>query len=405
MPEFYCKLGTSGGDIIEKTYISPSLEALKREIQNEGYHIFEIRKKYSLKGMLQLFFPSTKKIPSRPFLIFNQQLSSLIKAGLPILQCLEILLERIYNPEVREIISTVKEKVKSGSSLGEAFEGFEGIVPPIYVASLYAGEKSGALVEVLKRYVNYIKMMETLKKKVISSLIYPAVLLILSIGLLTALVTYVIPRFEEFYAGFDAELPLITIYIIKISHFIRDKILAIIILLILSALMIRVWITTSSKFHLWWDSFKLKIPVIGRLWEMLNHAQFARTVATLQAGGIPLVKSLEVTARAMENYQYSLAISTAAQSVREGQPLFKSLEDTKIFNSLLIELTKVGEYSGALEDMLNNVAEFYEEDMDIRLSRILSFVEPAMLIGMGVLIGSILFSIYYPIFSLASLAK
>jgi len=405
MPEFFCKLGTSSGDIIEKTYISPSIEALKAEVQNEGYHIFEIRKKYSFKGILQLIFPSTKKIPTRPFLIFNQQLSSLIKAGLPILQCLDILLERIYNPVVREIVETVRDKVKSGSSLGEAFEGYEGIVPAIYVASLYAGEKSGALVEVIRRYVNYMKMMEALKKKVISSLVYPAVLLILSIGLLTALVSYVIPRFEEFYAGFDTELPLITVYIINVSHFIHEKIIWIIISLILLGIMIRVWVGTSSRFHLWWDAFKLKIPLIGKLWEMLNHAQFARTLSTLQAGGIPLVRSLEVSSRAMENYQYSIAISKAAQSVKEGQPLFKSLEDTKIFHSLLIELTKVGEYSGALEEMLNNVAEFYEEDIEIRLSRILSFIEPAILIGMGILIGSILFSIYYPIFSLAGVAR
>jgi len=405
MPEFYCKLGTSGGDIIEKVYISTSMEALKLEISHDGYHLFEIRRKFSFGMIKQLLFASAKKIPLRPFLIFNQQLSSLIKAGLPILQCLDLLLERIPSPLLKEIIKNVRDKVKSGSSLAEAFDSYSGIIPPIYIASLYAGERSGALVEILRRYIHYAKLMLTLRKKVVSSLVYPTVLFLLSAVLVSALVVYVIPRFQEFYAGFDTELPAVTVFIMSFAVFMREKIIFIILLAVAAAVGIRIWVVSSSTFHFWWDSFKLRLPLVGNLWVMFNHAQIARTLATLQAGGIPLVKSLEVASRALENYKFARAIETASISVKEGQPLFKSLEDRKIFNPLLIELTKVGESSGTLEDMLTNVAEFYEDDIDVILTRILSFIEPMILLGMGLMIGSILFAVYYPIFSLAGSAR
>ncbi|OGF66869.1 MAG: hypothetical protein A2Y62_01305 [Candidatus Fischerbacteria bacterium RBG_13_37_8] len=405
MPEFYCKLGTSGGDIIEKIYVSTDMKALRQEISQEGYHIFEIRRKFSFSTFKALLFPSARRVTQRPFLIFNQQLCSLIKAGLPILQCLDLLLERIPDPLLKEIVHTVRDKVKSGSSLAEAFSSFSGIIPPIYVASLYAGERSGALVDILRRYIHYTKLMEALRRKVISSLVYPGLLFCLSLVLVTALIVYVIPRFQDFYSGFDTELPEVTVMIMNVSNFISQKFVWIVAGLFSIAIIIRIWIIASNTFHLWWDSFKLRVPVLGSLFDMFNHAQLARTLSTLQAGGIPLVRSLEVTSRALDNVKYSNAIEKAALSVKEGQPLYKSLEDSKIFSPLLVELTKVGEASGTLEDMLNNVAEFYEEDIDVTLTRILSFIEPTILIGMGLMIGSILFAVYYPIFSLAGVAR
>jgi type IV pilus assembly protein PilC len=344
-------------------------------------------------------------VNQRNFLIFNQQLSSLIKAGLPILKSLDLLLERINDVLLKEIVMEVREKVKSGSGLADAFNSFSGIVPPIYIASLYAGERSGALVEVLRRYIHYTKLMQNLKKKVVSSLVYPSVLFVLSLSLISVLIVYVIPKFQDFYAGFDTELPEVTVMIMNVSSFISANIKWIVIGLISIVVVLRVWLTTSERVHLWWDSFKLRMPVLGRLFNMFNHAQLARTIATLQAGGIPLVKSLEVAARALDNFKYSKAIEKASQKVKEGEALYKSLEESNIFSSLLIELTKVGEASGTLEDMLNNVAEFYEEDIDVTLTRILSFIEPVILIGMGLVIGAILFSVYYPIFSLATVAR
>ncbi len=405
MSEFYCKLGTSSGDIIEKVYVSTDIFSLKKELIQQGYHIFEIKRKLSLLVIKEIFFPSAKRIKLRNFLIFNQQLSSLIKAGLPILQCLDLLLERIKDNLLKEIVQSVRDKVKSGSGLADAFSSFSGIIPAIYVASLYAGEKSGALVEVLRRYIHYSKLMENLRKKVVSSLVYPSVLFMLSVILVTILIIFVIPRFQDFYLGFDTELPTITIMIMNASNFINEKIGWIIFGLIGVVILIKVWISTSERFHLWWDSFKLRIPILGKLYNMFNHAQLARTIATLQAGGIPLVKSLEVTAKALDNYKYSKALDRASQKVKEGEALHKSLEEAKMFNALLIELTKVGESSGTLEEMLNNVAEFYEEDIDVTLTRILSFIEPVILVGMGLLIGAILFSVYYPIFSLATVAR
>jgi len=405
MSEFYCKLGTSGGDIIEKVCVSTDILSLKKELAQQGYHIFEVRRKFSLGVVKELLFPSAKKVNQRNFLIFNQQLSSLIKAGLPILKSLDLLLERINDVLLKEIVMEVREKVKSGSGLADAFNSFSGIVPPIYIASLYAGERSGALVEVLRRYIHYTKLMQNLKKKVVSSLVYPSVLFVLSLSLISVLIVYVIPKFQDFYAGFDTELPEVTVMIMNVSSFISANIKWIVIGLISIVVVLRVWLTTSERVHLWWDSFKLRMPVLGRLFNMFNHAQLARTIATLQAGGIPLVKSLEVAARALDNFKYSKALEKASQKVKEGEALYKSLEESNIFSSLLIELTKVGEASGTLEDMLNNVAEFYEEDIDVTLTRILSFIEPVILIGMGLVIGAILFSVYYPIFSLATVAR
>lgn len=405
MSEYYCKLGTSGGDIIEKVYVSTDISSLRKELLQQGYHIFEVRRKLTLSVIKELLFPSAKKVKLRNFLIFNQQLSSLVKAGLPVLQCLDILLERISDKLLKEIVQSVRDKVKSGSGLADSFNSFSGIIPPIYIASLYAGEQSGALVEVLRRYIHYTKLMESLKKKVVSSLVYPLVLFLISFSLIVVLIIYVIPRFQDFYAGFDTELPEVTVAIMNVSNFISEKFIWIILGLIGFIVFMRIWITTSERIHLWWDAFKLRMPVLGKLFNMFNHAQLARTIATLQGGGIPLVKSLNVASEALDNYKYSVAIDKAAQKVREGEPLYKSLEETKMFSSLLVELTKVGEASGTIEDMLNNVAEFYEEDIEVTLTRLLSFIEPVILIGMGLVIGSILFSVYYPIFSLATVAR
>lgn len=405
MSEYYCKLGTSGGDIIEKVYVSTDISSLKKELLQQGYHIFEVKRKFTLSVIKELFFPSAKKVKQRNFLIFNQQLSSLVKAGLPIMQCLDILLERISDKLLKEIVQSVRDKVKSGSGLADAFNSYSGIIPPIYIASVYAGEQSGALVDVLRRYIHYSKLMESLKRKVVSSLVYPAVLFLISLSLVIVLIIYVIPRFQDFYSGFDTELPEVTMAIMNMADFISDKFVWLILGLAGSVLLMKIWLATSERMHLWWDSFKLRMPVLGKLFNMFNHAELARSIATLQAGGIPLVKSLEVTSKAMDNYKYSVAIDKASQKVKEGEPLHKSLEETKMFSSLLIELTKVGEASGTLEDMLNSVAEFYEEDIDITLTRLVSFIEPVILIGMGLVIGSILFSVYYPIFSLATVAR
>jgi type IV pilus assembly protein PilC len=316
----------------------------------------------------------------------------------------EILLERQKGPTLRRVLTDVRERVNSGMSISEAFAEEGNLFPRLYWTSLKAGEKSGEIESVLRRYVKYQKTVIALSRKVVSTLVYPAILILLSAGLITILMTYVIPRFTEFFADFNADLPLLTVVVLSSANFLKANILVIVAVLGGGGVVAARWFRTTAG-RVWLDGAILKVPIVGGIFRRFAITQFTRSLGTLLGGGTPLVPALENSADAIGNYAVSRRVKEVVPKVREGRELWKTLEETGTFTDLTIEMIKVGESSGALEEMLSSVSEFYDEEIDLLLARVISFVEPAILVIMGGVIVTILLSVYLPMFRLMSAIK
>ena len=402
MSEFRVKAGWPDGSVAEQSVMAADIGTARHEVERRGGHVFEIKRRgFSLAA------GSTKRrgrVKMSEFLIFNQELIALLKAGLPVVRSFEILLERQKSPVLRRVLTDVRERVNSGSSISEAFAEEGDLFPRLYWTSLKAGEKSGEIEAVLRRYLKYQKTVIALTRKVVSTLVYPVILIALSAVLITILMTFVIPRFTEFFADFDAELPLLTVVVLGIATFLRHNFLILAGVLGAGGFLLYRWVQTPSG-RVWLDAFMLKLPIVGGIFRRFAITQFTRSLGTLLGGGTPLVPALENAADAIGNRSVSQKVASVVPKVREGRELWKALEATGIFTDLTIEMIKVGESSGALEEMLAAVSEFYDEEIDLLLARVISFVEPAILVIMGGVIVTILLSVYLPMFRLMSAIK
>lgn len=406
MAEFICKYGTGAGEIVQRVYQAESERALRQQMEEQGFYIFGIERKFEGLNLLKSLFAFKRKtVTDKQFVIFNQELAALIHSGLPLLRSLELLMERIDNPEFGRIIEDVYRQVKSGTSLSEAFATHPDIFPPVFTASILAGEKSGTLEQVIRRYLGYFKISLTIRSKVVSSMIYPLLLMGLSCGVIGILITYVIPKFSEFYTGFQGQLPLVTTILVKTALFVKIHLGLIIFGLVALVVGLRVYIQTSKAARTVFDSIKLRLPFLGSLWTKFSISQLMRTLHTLLAGGIPLVNAIDVAARAVGNKLVSEELSKVSQRVKEGDPLWSSLEKTGLMTHMATEMVKVGEETGSLEEMLKNIADFYDEEIDTSVTNVLSIVEPVMLIVMGLVIATILLAMYYPLFTAITTIK
>ncbi|HEX7150730.1 MAG TPA: type II secretion system F family protein [Thermoanaerobaculia bacterium] len=398
MPEFIMRVGTPEGDVVERRIAASSMRAAQDEMRRQGLHIFEAK-----RGTRQLrdFLPRGRKVIStQRFLLFNQELLALVKAGLPILQSFDIMLERQKLPRFREVLEDVREQIKSGVALSDAFASYGDMFPPIYSTSIRAGERSGDLEGVLRRFLRYQKMIVALRKRVVGALVYPAVLIGLSGVMVFIMLTYVIPKFSEFFVGFGAELPWFTQFMINFSITLRNNIFLVLLGVVGGIMLLRRWATTSGR--LTWDRWKLHIPLVGGILDRFAIMQFTQSLGTLLAGGTPMVPAIEIASQSVTNQLVSTKIAGIVQNVREGEPLWRSLEATGVVQDLAIEMVKVGESTGALTEMLNNVSEFYDEEIEARLSRMVSALEPLILVGMGLVIAVLLYAFYLPLFELSS---
>jgi type IV pilus assembly protein PilC len=401
--EYRCRLGTAGGEIIEGVYVADSEARLRREFEEKGLLVLAIQQagRRALAGVHLPAMPRRRKVPSREFLVFNQELATLLKAGMPLVQSLDILRQRISNPVFKVILDDVYDRVRAGSALSEAFEAHGGLFPGVYTASLLAGEKSGNLEQVLRRYVSYVKVVSTVRRKTISALVYPAILVVLSLIVVTVIVVKVVPEFSNFYNQFGKELPLSTRFIVGLSSFVTSYILLIVggvAALVVTALW---WVRQPGqrrRLH----RFVLKLPAAGPLAQRFSTSQGARTLATLLGGGIPLVNALEVTARSLGNQHMAAELQQAAQQVREGRSLAATLQESGAFPDVAIKMVEVGESTGALQEMLNSLADFYDEEIETNLGRFVTVIEPALLVIMGIVIAGLLLSLYLPLFNLSS---
>jgi len=400
MAEFVCKFGTLTGEIVERTYSAESEKALRMQMEQQGLYVFGIRRKFEPRELVgALFGKGRKKVRDKEFLVFNQEFAALIHAGLPLLQSLELLMERVDNAYFSSVLDDVYNQVKSGVSLSEAFASHPDIFPRVYTASILAGEKSGTLEQVIRRYLNYVRIVLAIRSKVISSIIYPILLLALSMSVIGVLVGYVIPKFSEFYKGFATTLPWFTQLLVGSAEFFGSNFIWFLPLVIIVLAVLRIYVRTSNAARFAFDQLKLKLPFIGNVWTKFSISQLTRTLHTLLAGGIPLVNAIDVAASAVGNRLVSKQLSTVSQGVKEGQPLWSSLQKTGLMTHMAVEMVRVGEETGALDEMLKNISDFYDQEIETNLTNVLAVVEPVMLIGMGLVIAAILLAMYYPLFT------
>jgi len=395
--EFVVKYAKPSGEVLETVQIGQTEDEVRHHLQEQGMLPISVK----TRGV-SLFNKRERQKPINPdnFIVFNQQFVSLIKAGLPILRALDLLKAQIKNPILKRHIIDVRDRVHSGAMLSDALKA-QMVFPTVYTASIYAGERSGDLAEVITRYTGYQKTVLAVKKRFLTSLIYPAFLVVLCIVMVTVILTYVIPQFAELYKGLGTELPRPTRILIYISTTLKANLIFILPVLLGSALAFKLWVGTTSG-RLWLDRLKLRAPVVGNLWTMFSMAQLSRTIATLLTGGTPLLTTLQVVRDASDNTVISEAIRNAVIDVQDGKPLSDSLEKTGHFPDLALEMIRVGEQTGSLPEMLIHVADYYDEDVNNKSAALLSVVEPVIMIFVAIFVALILISLYLPIFSLGS---
>ena len=399
MAEWTLKYADARGAIHQQVAEAASEKELRDRFSQQGFLIYSIKPRFETHGAANSLKTRGKSINIEKFLIFNQQFVTLIRAGLPILKALDLLSDRLTDPKLSKHIAGVREEIRNGALLSDAFAR-QGVFPPIYVTTVLAGERSGSLGEVLERFITYQKLALSVRKKLLVSLLYPAVLVFLVICLIVFLVTYVVPNFAVLYATMDAQLPAPTRILIAIGTTARNYVLLGFAALVAAIFGFRYWSRTPAGGERV-DRFLLKIPVAGEVWLKYQVAQFSRVLGTLLIGGIPLLQALDTAADSLGTQVLKKVLADAVKLVREGQALSQSLRKTKIFPSLSLDMIEVGESTGALPQMLTSVAEFYEEDVSNSVTAALSLIEPVIMIVMGIFVAFVLISLYLPIFSLA----
>ena len=397
MAEFVVKMADERGRTMQQLEHGYSEAEIRERYSQQGFLVYSVKPRGILSGGE---LGRRRKVKQADFIIFNQQFLTLVHAGLPILNSLELLTKRQRSAYFRQLLENVKDRVKSGELLSDAFAD-QGVFPKLYTTTLLAGEKSGNIEEVLQRYISFQRMSQSFRKKLAVSLVYPALLIVTVIVLLSFLVTYVVPQFAVLFSNLNAQLPTITLVMLAVGTFTRQYILFILAGLALLAFLIWRWKNTDKGAEQI-DRAVLGIPLIGGILLKQQVATFARTLSTLLQGGLPLVPAMETAGASMSSRKVVNGINSATITVREGKGLARSLEVQKIFPDLAVEMVEVGESTGALPSMLTSIAEFYEEDVQTALGAAMALIEPIILIFMAMVVGMVLISLYLPLFSLGS---
>lgn len=403
MAEFICRLGTPAGEIVTRTVEGLSEQDLRLRLAQEGYRIFSVEGSGLTSGRSRGASQRTVKIKLDDFLLFNQQLAALLHAGLPVLQSIQMLRQRSPNAKLRGVLADVETRIKSGSALSEAFASQGDTFPKIYTASILAGERSGNLDEVLRRYVEYTKAIAQLRRKIRGALTYPILLLCAAAVLVTVLTTFVIPQFSSLYENMGTELPTITVVVVGFSTAVRENLFWLAPALAGLVAAIVSWRKTENGRRTM-DRWILKIPIIGDLIKQMTTAQFSRSMATLLAGGITVVESFQIALASVANRELLRSTEPALPKVREGKPFTDSLAGAGWVPELATDMIGVGERSGSLREMLDEVSGFYDAETEVKLGQLTSLIEPAILFVMAGVVITILLAIYLPLLQMVSKA-
>lgn len=396
MGEFVCRVADANGRVFSHVEAAASRDEARQKLADRGLYVYSVDPRNTLvSGFLGV--RKERKIGGNDFLVLNQQLNTLIKAGLPILRALDLLATRASAPKLRPILTQIRDRVREGRSLSEAVDE-AGVFSKVYSTAILAGEKSGNLSGVLEYYIAYQRVSTGVQKKIVAALVYPALLIFTATAIVTYLVTFVVPKFGMLYRDLGVELPTPTKVLIAITVDYRLYILGAIALLVLAAMGVFFW-SRSEQGGIAFDRFKFKLPILGPTLLKFQVAQFCRTLGTLLTGGTPLVSALSTAADSIGSRLVRDTVGHATQMVREGESLHGALSANRVMPEMALDMIEVGESSGALAPMLNSVAEFYEEEVSLKLGALVSLIEPLLLIFMGMIVASILISLYLPIFS------
>jgi type IV pilus assembly protein PilC len=397
MAEYICRLGTPAGEIITKTIEADAAQEVRVRLEKEGFRVFSISSAESAISSALPFGSKKTRLKPNDFLLFNQQLSALLKAGIPILQAVALLKTRSASSQLRTLLGDVEEKIKSGVALSEAFEGQKAF-PRIYTASLLAGERSGALDEVLARYVAYLRRNVAITRKVRGALAYPIFLLLASLGMILFLSVYVVPRMAQLFTGLSAKraLPTVTVIVITFSNFVANNFIWLAPVVIVSLIAFFIWWRTPGG-ALTIDRILLRIPLVGNLIVQMTTAQMARSMATMLAGGITIPESWEIAAQSITNRELRRRSEAVLPLIREGRSFTDSLDKANWLPGLALDMIGIGEKSGSLREMLDEVSQFYDAESEVRMEQLTTVLEPAILVFMGGFVVLILLAIYLPI--------
>lgn len=398
MPVFTCKIGSSDGKIIVKEFDAVNEGLLRQSLEEQGYVVFELRKK-----PFQFLLESgvgRKKIGNKEILLFNQELLVLLKAGLPIIQALDTILES-GGGKLNEILTAVREDIKGGMAFSAALEKFPRVFPHLYVASIKAGERTGDLPQTIRRYIAFLKRTEGFRGKIIAALFYPAILITVAVLAISLLLIYVVPTFASIYADSGNALPLPTQMLINFTGFLRRYIIVFLALGFVAMTVFRRWKETEAgRFAT--DRIKIKFPLVGPLAIRYALAGFTRTLATVLGSGIPIVEAMRMSVGTLNNKVLERGLLMAVHRVEEGSKLSSALENMKLLPPLALRMLSVGETTGALEEMLGDISDYFEEEIDRNLQVLTTAIEPAIMVVMGFVIGGIIITMYLPIFKIAS---
>jgi type IV pilus assembly protein PilC len=398
MALFTCKIGSADGKIMEKEFEAASADLLKQSLIAQGFFVFNVRKKPFQfvwnKGIAR------KKIDTKGLITFNQELLVLIKSGLPIIQSLDTILERVDNLRLAEVLEVIRDDIKGGSSLSEAFERHPSTFSHLYIASIRAGERTGDLPQTIKRYITFLKKTEGFRKKVITAMFYPAILMGVAFSAVTVLLVYVVPTFSQVYADAGSQLPAPTQVLIAFTSVLKRYFLLLVAAIFMAGYLFKKWSAKPAGRYAV-DTFKLKIPVIGDIFTKYSIVSFTRTLATIIESGIPIVESLKMSVATLNNMVLETKMLAAIRKVEEGVSLSVAIDGARLMPSLALRMLSVGESTGALEEMLEGISDYFEEDLDQRLHLLSTAIEPAIMILMGLVIGAIIVTMYLPVFKIA----
>jgi type IV pilus assembly protein PilC len=398
MSLYFCKLGTSDGKVISREVEATDPVELRSRLEEEGYFVFDVRKRsfrfLSGKGFRR------RGVKARSLLLFNQEMLVLIKSGMPMLQILDTILERQDAGPLFVALRQLREDVKGGDALSTALERHTQVFPSLYIASIRSGERTGELPVTIQRYIQYLKKVDGIRKKLISSLFYPCILVVVSFLAIGLLLFYVIPVFSRIFADAGNQLPFLTQLLISFTSALRKYSLLLLVSVVAVVALFRSW-ASREKGRYAIDRFKLKVPYIGKVLKEYSLASFSRTLANLLGSGIPIIISLRMSIGTLNNVYMEKRLFEATREIEEGRRLSSAFERTGIMTPLAIRMLVVGESTGALEEMLVNISEYLEEALDEQLHFITAAIEPAIMIVMGMIIGTIIIAMYLPIFQLA----
>ncbi len=404
MPTFVCRFGAASGEVVEQQLVGVDQRNVVKQLEERGYTVFSVKPLHPLTTYLKVLSPKKSKIKMRDFITFNQEFSALINAGLPILTALELLLQRKRNPLFQKMLQSVRDDVKTGASLSQAFANRGDYFPKLYPATIASGERTGEIVKVIRRYLFYMETVQAIRKKISSAIIYPVILLTMAVGMVTLLMTVIIPKFATLFIGAGATLPLITRVVLSISHIFQKGWPFMALIAIATPIAVKA-VNANPKGRFILAKWRMKIPVFGTNTVRYNTAQMARTLGTLISGGIPIIQALEIVSDAMSNEVFKVELQNVKNKVLVGESLWSSLEETGIATPLLVEMVQVGESTGALSDMLEQISSFYDQELSTSVERYMALLEPVILILMAFIVGIIVLSVYMPLFSMYNLVS